>query len=208
MSRKSLIPQYLDGSPWFRVALFLLILLDASHAIPQTQKASLPDPIKYVNKSDIVWNVVRAVLTEMGFGIELEDRKGGRILTKPYEFITGSLTSSEVDKVAIKSEKLTGTWLKARYSVEGILEIVSPTETLLTIRTKMEALNRDIDGTERWIPIESLGTYERRILGKISMKLLGNDMQSDRKKGFWDKSPQPPETRKPSPIPVRPPGLQ
>src|SRR5690349_963822 len=102
----------------------------------QTLKPALPDPVKFVNKFDIVWNVVRAVLNEMGYTIELEDRKAGRITTKPYEFITGSLTSSEVDKVAVKNDTITGNWLKARYSVEALLEIVSPTETMVTVRTK------------------------------------------------------------------------
>jgi hypothetical protein len=156
----------------------------------QSQKPKLPDPIKFVNTYDVVANVVYAVLDDMGLRIELEDRKGGRIVTRPYEFITGSLTSSEVNKVAVKKDTITGEWLKARYSVEAILEIVSRTETMVTIRTKMEALNRDVDGTEKWVPLESLGTYERRILGKISAKLMGNEQPAE-KKGFWGKSPQP-----------------
>jgi hypothetical protein len=177
----------------------LLVLLGFFSALPldaQTQKPNLPDPIKFVNKFEYVANMVHAVLEDMGFKIELDDRKGGRITTRPYEFITGSLTSSEVDKVAVKNDTLTGSWLKAQYSAEAILEIVSPTETMVTIRTKMEALNRDVDGTEKWIPLDSLGVFERRILGKISTKLLGNDLPPERK-GFWGKSPQPVDPRQP-----------
>jgi hypothetical protein len=164
----------------------------------QKQKPNLPDPVKYLKKYDIVANVVYSVLNDdMDLKIELDDRKAGRITTRPYEFITGSLTSTEVDKVANKKETITNNWLKARYSVEALLEIVSPTETLVTIRTKMEALNRDIDGTEKWLPLESLGTYERRILGKISMKILGNEAPSNERKGFWGQSPQPVDSRQP-----------
>ncbi len=163
----------------------------------QTQKPNLPDPVKFVNKIDIVANVVRDVFEDMDLKIELEDRKGGIITTRPSEFITGSLTSSEVDKVAIKKDTVTGSWLKARYSAEALMEIISPTETMLTIRTKMEALNRDVDGTEKWLPLDSLGTYEKRILGKISMKLLGNEAPASQKKGFWGKSPQPVDPRQP-----------
>jgi len=180
-----------------RAALVALIAsVFAGSASAQSQKPRLPDPVKFVNKYDQVANMVRAVLKDMGFVIEVEDRKGGRIATRPYEFITGSLTASEVDKVAIKKDTITGSWLKAQYSVEALLEIVSPTETMLTIRTKMEALNRDVDGTEKWIPLESLGTYERRILGKISSKMLGTEMPEE-KKGFWGKSPQPVDPRQP-----------
>jgi hypothetical protein len=155
----------------------------------------LPDPVKFINKYDIVANVVYSVFEDMDFRIELDDRKGGRIVTRPYEFITGSLTSSEVNKVAIKKDTLTGSWLKARYAVEALLEIVSPTETMVTIRTHIEALNRDVDGTEKWVPLESLGTLERRILGRISLKLLGNDDPVQQRKGFWGQKPQPVDPR-------------
>ena len=205
MDANSLDPQRFRR---FSRALFLLPTFVAILSTPvaaQAPKPSLPDPVKFVNKFEIVWNVVRAVLDEMGYKTELEDKRAGRITTKPYEFITGALTSSEVDKVAIKRDTVTGAWLKAQYRVEALLEIVSPTETMVTIRTKMEALNRDVDGTEKWLPLESLGTYEKRILGKISMKLMGNEVQFDTKKGFWDKSTQPVDPRTPRPYPTQPP---
>jgi hypothetical protein len=176
-----------------------MVVASPPDATAQAEKPSLPDPVKFLAKRDVVYNVVRSALEGMGLSIELEDRTGGRLVTKPDEFITGALTSSEVDKVAIKNDTATGSWLKARYSVEALMEVVTPAETLVTIRTKMEALNRDLDGTEKWIPIQSLGVYEKRILGKISLKLLGNEMQFGNKKGFWDKSPQPvdPRAKKP-----------
>lgn len=179
----------------------LISFLFASPLQAQAQKPNLPDPVKFVNKYDIVWNVVHAILEEMHFSVELEDRKAGRIVTRPSEIITGALTPSEVDKVAIRKDTITGNWLKAQYSVEALLEIVTPAETMVTIHAKVEALNRDIDGTEGWVPLESLGVFERRILGKVSMKLMGNDLPS--KKGFWNKSPQPVGPR-PSRIPKPP----
>jgi hypothetical protein len=169
----------------------------AAAAFSQTPKPSLPDAVKFVNKYDIVWNVVRAVLDDMDYAIELEDKKGGRIVTKPYEFITGALSSSEIDKVAIKNDTVTGSWIKGRYTIEALLEIVSATQTMVTIRSKMEGLNRDLDGSEKWVPLTSLGTVERRVLGRISMKLMGNDLPSDDRKGFWDQSPQPVNPRAP-----------
>ncbi len=178
----------------------------AFSATAQPQRPSLPDPVKFVNKFDTVANVVHAVLEDMGYKIETEDRKGGRITTRPYEFISGSLTSSEVDKVAIKNDTATGSWVKAQYSVEALLEIVTPTETMVTIRTKMEALNRDIDGKEKWISLDSLGSVERRILGRISTKLMmGSDAPPNEGKGFWNKRPQPVDQRPPKfpPYPFR-----
>ncbi len=163
----------------------------------QSQKADLPDPVKFIYKYDRVANMVHAVLEDMGYKIEVDDRKGGRITTRPYEFITGSLTASEVEKVATKSETAPGSLVKAQYSVEAILEIVSPTETMVTIRTKMEALSRDVDGTEKWVPLSSLGTYERRILGRISAKLMEDKAPDSGKKGFWGQKPRPVDPRTP-----------
>jgi len=203
MGQKLLISQCFNAL--CTVLLIALIGLSVPGAQAQTQKPSLPDPVKFVYKFDIVWNVVRAVLDEMDYRTELEDKKAGRITTRPYEFITGSLTSSEVDKVAIKRDTITGSWLKAQYAVEAQLDIVSPTVTMVTIRTRMEGLNRDMDGSEKWIPLESLGTFEKRILAKISLKLLGNEMQFKSKKGFWDKSPQPVDPRVPKGNPTPPP---
>ena len=183
----------------------VLLMLAAPEASGQSPKPSQPDPVKFLNKYEVVFNVVRGVFTDAGYNIELEDRKGGRIVTRPYEFITGSLTSSEVDKVALKKDTITGDWIRARYSVDALIEIVTPAETMLTVRTKFEGLNREIDGTEKWLPFESLGVIEKRIMGKVSMKLMGNELQYDEKKGFWDKSPSSPDGRRSNPYPTRPP---
>ncbi len=204
MTLKSIIFQYFRGCVK-GVSLALPVLLCLGSPLrAQVQKASLPDPIKFINKYDVVWNVVHWALTEnIGLSVELEDKRGGRVVTKPYEFITGSLTASEVQKVAIRKDTATGNWLRARYSAEVLLEVITPTETLVTVRTKIEALNRDLDGTEKWIPLDSLGVFEKNILGKVSMKLLGSEVQFDQKKGFWDRKPQPVDPRLPKPI--RPP---
>lgn len=197
MRRELSAAQYVSRMLYRVAAALSSAALTASLLAAQTPKRDLPDSIKFVNKFEIVWNVVRGTLNEMDYRIDLEDRQGGKITTKPYEFITGTLTSSEVDKVAIKQDVATGNWLRARYSVEALLENVSPTETMLTISTRMEGLNRNLDASEKWLPLESLGIIERRILGKISMKLMGSDSQMEYNKGFWDKSPQPVDTRPP-----------
>jgi hypothetical protein len=180
------------------IAIILSGLFFALSATAQTSKPNLPNPVKFVNKFDIVWNVSRSVLTDMGYAIQLEDRKSGKLTTKPMEIITGSLTYSETSKVAVIHDIQTGNWQRSRAIAEVQLEIVSPTETLVTVRTQIEALDREMDATEKWVQLESLGTIERKILGKISMKLMGTDVEQNQKKGFWDKSPQPVDSRRKS----------
>jgi len=198
------INQYVRSVLATLAVLALSPLFFAAPAYAQSREPNLPDPIKFVNKYETVANVVRAVFRDMDFKIELDDKQGGKITTRPYEFITGSLTSSEVNKIAIKNDTLTGNWLKAQYSVEVALEIVSPAETLVTVNSKIEALNRDVDGTEKWVTLDSMGTIERRILGKISIKLLGSDAPVNERKGFWGQRPQPVDPRQ-SRFPTGPP---
>jgi hypothetical protein len=186
----------------FRNKFLTAVLLVAVFffAVPlnaQTQKPDLPDPVQFNNTFNQVANMIRSVFDDMDFSIELDDRTAGRITTRPHEFIAGALTSSELSKVAVVRDIPTGSWLRARYSVEAILDIVSPTTTMVTIHTSIEALNRTIDGIETWIPLDSLGSIERRVLGRISVKLMGTDAPAKERKGFWGKSPQPVEPRQP-----------
>ncbi len=183
----------------FRTVLLCAFLIPCLPVRAQTEKPSLPDPIKFFNKRDMVMRATRAVFEQLGYKIELEDMQAGKLVSRPYEFITGALTSTEIDKVAVKSAGLTGTWLRAQYTVEALLESVSPTETMITIRTQMQGLNRDVGGKEEWISLQSLGSVEKRVLGKISMKLLGFEPEFDEKKGFWDQKPKPPPRIKKQP---------
>ncbi|MBN2243753.1 MAG: hypothetical protein JW793_13790 [Acidobacteria bacterium] len=194
MRQESRFIPYFSRFPGLFGALSLFLFCFAPSSAAQQQRINLPDPVKFVNKFDMVANAVRAVLKEQ-YDIELEDRKAGIITTRPYEFISGSLTGSEMNKVALNRNPHTGNWLKARYSVEATMEIVSPTETLVTVRTKIEALNQAVDGTEQWLPLESVGTLERRILGKISAILMGKKAE-DTKEGFWGQRPQPVDPRR------------
>jgi len=179
--------------PVFVYAIFLLSFCFIRASAAQQQKPDLPDPVKFINKFDMVANAVRAALKEQ-YDIELDDRKTGLITTRPYEFISGSLTEGEIKKVAINNNPDTGYWIKARYTVEAIIEFVTATETMVTVRTNIEALNRSVDGTEKWLPWESLGIYERRILGKISGVLMGKKA-TQKREGFWGQSPQPVDSR-------------
>ena len=176
------------------VIVALLISGFSTTVFAQEQKINLPDPVKFRSKFEMVANAVRSVLKE-SHNIELDDRNAGIITTRPYEFITGSLTASETSKVAVLQNRATGHWLKAQYSVEAIMEIVSPTETLVTIHTNIEALHRDINGTETWVPLESRGIYEKRILGKISGIIMGKN-EVKKREGFWGQSPQPVDPRR------------
>ena len=168
------------------------LMASGAATFDQAARPSLPDPISFPNKREVAMRATRAVFEELGYKVELEDVTGGRLTTRPYEFVSGSLTSSEVDKVAVKGDTVTGTWLRARYTVEAVFENPSPTQTMITVRTQMEALNRDLNLEEKYVPLQSLGSVEKRILGKISMKLLGTEPEFKEKKGFWDQKPTSP----------------
>ncbi|MDI9612718.1 MAG: hypothetical protein QM330_06590 [Acidobacteriota bacterium] len=175
----------------------LLLLCLAPPLAAQPERPSLPDPVKFMNTFDQVANMTRAVLEDMGYAIERDDRKEGKITTRPHEFITGSLTSSEMDKVAVGQDPLTGNWIKARQVIETVMEIISPSETMVTVHATVSALNRDVDGTEKWVTLDSRGVLERRVLGRISVKLMGSEEPVKERKGFWGQKPQPVDPRQP-----------
>ncbi len=191
MHGNHLIYQYVKASRRWLFAAGLAVLPLVATFGAQLPKPNLPDPIKFIGKRDNIIRATHAVLEQLGYTIELEDMAGGKIVTRPYEFVSGTITSSEIDKIAVKNDTVTGAWLRAHYVVEVLFEAVSSTETLVTVRTRMEALNRDVNGTEKWEPIQSLGSVERRVLGKISMKLLGTEPEFKDNKSFWEKKPQP-----------------
>ena len=178
--------------PRLAAALFFFCL--AAPLAAQQQKPDLPDPIKFLNTAEQVLNVSRAALEGMGLDIERDDRKGGRITTRPYEFITGALTAAELEKIAVRKDT-SGDWIKARYKAEVVIEIVSPKETMVTVNADIEGLTRDVDGTEKWIRMDSLGTVERRVLGRISVILLGTNAPAESRTGFWGQKPQPVDPR-------------
>ena len=189
-----------DSRRFITFALMFLFCLAGPLNAQQQQKPDLPDPIKFMNTYDQVMNMTRAVMEDMGFSIERDDRKGGRITTRPYEFITGSLTLSEMEKFAVCKDTQ-GNWIKGRYKTEAVIEIVSPKETMVTINADIEGLRRDMDGTEKWVRMDSLGAMERRVLGRISIKLLGTDAPTESRKGFWGQKPQPVNPRQPGVFP-------
>ena len=147
-----------------------MLLLGFTAAIPlnaQTQKPNLPNPIKFINKFDVVANVVREVLENMDYKIEIEDRKAGRIVNQTvrvHNRISDAERSSK--KWQSSTNAITGSLLKAHYSVEALLEIVSPTETLVTVHTNMEALSKEVDGTEKWVPPRLTGNLRKTHSGQ------------------------------------------
>lgn len=188
MHAKPLIFQHLKH---ICLAAFILAYT-ALTASAQLPRPSLPDPVKFLNRRDMVMKMSRAVMEQLGYRIELDDPKNGRLVTRPYEFISGALTSSEIDKIASKADSITGSWLRATYVVEAVFETTGSNETLVTVRTQMQGLNREADGTEKWLPLQSLGSVEKRILGKISMKMLGTEPEFKDNKSFWEKKPAAP----------------
>jgi hypothetical protein len=192
MNAKQLIFQHFKLAFCLEAAFLLLAIPLVASAVDQQPRPSLPDPVKFLNRREMVMRMSRAVLEQLGYRIELDDPKGGRLVTRPYEFVSGALTSAEIDKIANKADSVTGSWLRANYVVEAVFETVGSTETLVTVRTRMQGLNREADGTEKWVDLQSLGSVEKRVLGKISMKMLGSEPEFKDNKSFWEKKPTAP----------------
>ncbi|MBI1745648.1 MAG: hypothetical protein HYR55_03570 [Acidobacteria bacterium] len=172
------------------VVLISLVLSPAVALRSQSKPSTPPGPVKYISRFNVVWNTITTVLTEMGLKIESVDRGSGHIATKPYEFITGSLSASELGKLAAPPEVYNNVgWIKGRYVVEVIAEIVQGNESMVTVRVSPQGLKRDLSGKDEWVDWRSNGSIERRLLGRLSVKLL-SPVKADDKKGFWDQPVQ------------------
>jgi len=172
--------------------LWLLTLLGSLVAplAAQNKPSTPPDPIKYIGRFDSIWNTELSVLNEMGLKIETVDRGNGRIISKPYEFITGSLSGSELAKIAHLPEvHANAVWVRGRYTVEVVTEIIQGNENKVTVLVSPQGLKRDLAGKEDWVDWASNGSIERRILGRLSVKLHSPN-KGDDKKGFWDQPAQ------------------
>jgi hypothetical protein len=174
---------------------FSLILLFALAAprevLAQGGSSQIPDPLRFYNKYDTVWDVVRKTLVDMQFDVALEDRNAGILRTRSLDFSSGGLTSSDLVKFCNPPALTDSTWVKARYSVEAILERPSSKEVLFTAQVTVEGAKRDFGGTESWVSCPSIGILERRIYSKVGSRLLGNDFVVPDKKGFWEQKPKP-----------------
>lgn len=169
----------------------------------QTATGSIPDPLRFYNKYETVWEVARRTLVEsFKFDIETEDRSGGKIRTRFLEFSSGGLTATDLVKFGNAPQLTDASWVKARYSVDVMLERLNGKEILLTVSANVEGQQRDFQSNETWIPCPSNGTLERRIYAKAGTALLGNDFALPDKKSFWEKGPQPVPSPKIQPTPL------
>jgi hypothetical protein len=180
---------------------FAFILLFAFAApretLAQGGSNQIPDPLRFYNKYETVWDVVRKTLLDMQFEIAVEDRSAGVLRTRSLDFSSGGLTSSDLVKFCNPPTLTDSTWVKARYTVEAILERPSSKEVLFSAQVTVEGAKRDFGGAESWVTCPSIGILERRIYSKVGSRLLGNDFVLPDKKGFWEQKPKPvPEPKK------------
>lgn len=168
------------------MGLSLLIFLLPLQAFGQ---AKIPDPFRIFAKYETVWDAVRVTLEELKMDIRLEDRSGGKIGTHIYEFSNPTLAAGDLAKFCTAPNLTDGTWAKARYEVESIIERLEGNEIQVTINATIGGLKRGFDLKETWVDCPSNGGLERRVYSRIGSKLMGTKYKPVEKEDFWDKSP-------------------
>jgi hypothetical protein len=168
-----------------------LALIASQEILAQGGPSQIPDPLRFYNKYDSVWDVVRRTLVDMQFEVAVEDRSAGILRTRSLDFSAGGLTASDLVKFCNPPTLTDATWVKARYSVEAVIERPSSKEVLFTAQVTVEGAKRDFAGAESWVACPSNGTLEKRIYSKVGSRLLGNDFVIPDKKGFWEQKPKP-----------------
>ena len=118
------------------------------------------------------------------------NRTEGLIWTEVREYASGVLTEGHISKIGERPKLIDGQWLKVQYQYEIHLQLISSSETIVTVYAKIQALQREFLGKEYWVSIASNGNLEDRLLTQFGRLLFGQHFELERpKKGFWNRDP-------------------
>ena len=168
--------------------LLLLLLLPPRALL--AQEKLIPPPLRMDIPFEAAWNGILLTLMDHEFEILRQDRGQGSILTSFREYSSGPLTESHINKIGETPKLVDGEWVRVQYRYEVLVELISERETVLTVYSNIEALNREFLGTEDWVKIETTGKLETELLTQFGKSLFGEAFSLlAPQKGYWDKDP-------------------
>ena len=168
----------------------LLLLLLLPHRALLAQEKLIPPPLRMDIPFEAAWNGILLTLMDHEFEILRQDRGQGSILTSFREYSSGPLTESHINKIGETPKLEDGELVRVQYRYEVLVELISEQETVLTVYSNIEALNREFLGTEDWVKIETTGKLETELLTQFGKSLFGEAFSLlAPQKGYWDKDP-------------------
>jgi hypothetical protein len=157
----------------------------AGFASPSSAKRLAPGMFRLEIPFETAWSAMLDLLREEGWNIEKEDHTAGEILTAYKEYISGSMTETQLAKVAEVRPLGDGDWIRAdlRYDIQ--IQLVEPRVTLVTIQAGFRALSRSFLGEQKWHSLPSLGKKEAELLFRLGRRLFGDRFELEGSAWDW-----------------------
>ena len=150
----------------------------------------LPPPLRIYTPFEAAWDGMVETLENHEFELLRQNRGQGFILSSFHEYSSGLLTESKISKIGEKPKLIDGDWVSVRYQYEIRVELITDRETVITVDTNIQALQREYLGKESWIEIQTIGTLEETLLTQFGQHLFGETFSlQEPKKGFWERDP-------------------
>ncbi len=176
-----------------RKHLLLILFLLFAPAVQDWAPARaqlVPPPLRIYIPFAAAWDGMVETLEKNEFELLRQDRGQGFILSSFRESSSGLLTESDISKIAEKPKLIDGDWVSVRYQYEIRVELISDRETVVTVDSNIQALQREYLGKETWIEIQSIGKLEETLLTQFGQHLFGETFSlQEPKKGFWERDP-------------------
>lgn len=178
----------------FKVRRFILILTLSLTAtvwnLGQSKGQAIPPPMRIYVPFTAVWNAAVETLENDNLRVLDQNRGRGSIRTRFREYISGSLTEDHLGKIGEAPRLIDGEWVRVNYQYEILIEFIQEKETVITVDANIEALERNFLGNEKWLPIQSNGNLEEKLLINFGQSLFGQSFNLQKpKKGYWERDP-------------------
>jgi hypothetical protein len=137
-------------------------------------QARLANPYQLVSKRDILVEAVVDVLESNKLLIDdsASRLKDGVIVTQPFTFAKGSVTSkSEISRYA-ELDSSDSVWTRGRYTLTIDVQSIDGTKNNVTVTAKVEGRTEGILGVE-WTSLRSSGEAENRFLKLLVAAVTG-----------------------------------
>ncbi|MBL8148910.1 MAG: hypothetical protein JNN15_03160 [Blastocatellia bacterium] len=138
---------------------------------PKTE-TPLPNPYIVTSPRDIVVEAIIVMLKDMNITIDPDNSKkeDGTLIAKPYVFIKGTLTASQLEHFSHCPAIDARSWTRGRHTLQIIVEPVDPSRCKVSISAKVEGESQSLSGNS-WITCESKGLLENQIMQSLIDRL-------------------------------------
>ncbi|MCS6885798.1 MAG: hypothetical protein RMM17_05520 [Acidobacteriota bacterium] len=132
------------------------------------QQQSIPNPYVVSYPKDVVVERLAGYFkdSQMQLDTTFTRKEEGFLVTKPFVFVKGTLTRSQLDRFGSCPAAEKRNWTRARATFQITVEATAPDQSRITVSSKLEGLSQELTGSS-WVSCKSNGQMELQILEQI-----------------------------------------